>query len=244
MSYETENLNYKGYTIRVVQDEDPESPDGWDDDEVFLVGFSGRNFEVTRDGLKCPEDIEDWRDEYDIFQLDAYIHSGVSLHLSGSGPSCGWDRGQIGFALVKKRSELEQLGQVQTWPDRPSQRKLAEGLVETWNQYLSGDVWGYIVEDSDGEEIEALWGCYGSDYCLEEAKELVDCLVKNGANNVYGVAILLANGTYVVADIQAPAHVGRGGVAAWATEEGPLKNRKDIVQVVLYTAIIKPLETA
>ena len=70
-------------------------------------------------------------------------------------------------------------------------KEYAEGLMETWNQYLSGDVWGFIVEkpnttysiskerfeslgniplselvnnfdiEDEWEEVESVWGYYG-----------------------------------------------------------------------------------
>jgi hypothetical protein len=86
-------------------------------------------------------------------------------------------------------------------------RKCAEGLVETWNQYLWGDVWGYVITDSDGEEVESgsCWGFYGLDACIEEAKatcpdasETKDCKVR----------ILAKAGTWVEATMTVPLSMG------------------------------------
>lgn len=74
----------------------------------------------------------------------------------------GFDSGQIGFLLVtREESEI------------PEPDKYAEGMVEEWNQYLSGDVWGFTVEDGDGNHIDSCWGFYGFDYCKTEALENV-----------------------------------------------------------------------
>lgn len=51
--------------------------------------------------------------------------------------------------------------------------KCAEGLVEQWNQYLSGDVWGYEIEDPDGVHVDSCCGFYGLEYCKEEARNAV-----------------------------------------------------------------------
>lgn len=31
------------------------------------------------------------------------------------------------------------------------------------NQYLLGDVWGFVVEDKDGEHLDSCWGFFGDD---------------------------------------------------------------------------------
>ena len=48
--------------------------------------------------------------------------------------------------------------------------------IETYDQYLEGDIWGYIVFDEDGEEIDSCWGFYGDDI---DKNGIADC-----ANNV------------------------------------------------------------
>ena len=50
--------------------------------------------------------------------------------------------------------------------------------------YLRGDVWGYVVEDEDGEELDSLWGCYGWEYVRGEAENCVDRLAKEAAQEM------------------------------------------------------------
>ena len=40
-----------------------------------------------------------------------------------------------------------------------------------YDQYLTGDVWGYVIEDSESHEIESCWGFYGEDYCMAEGED-------------------------------------------------------------------------
>jgi hypothetical protein len=44
--------------------------------------------------------------------------------------------------------------------------------VEEYDQYLQGDVWGYVIKKDD-EEIDSCWGFYGLEYAKECAKEAV-----------------------------------------------------------------------
>ena len=43
--------------------------------------------------------------------------------------------------------------------------------VQVYDQYLTGDVWGYVIEDSDNREVEFCWGFYGEDYCKTEGED-------------------------------------------------------------------------
>ena len=38
--------------------------------------------------------------------------------------------------------------------------------------YLSGDVWGYIVDEDNKDD--SCWGFFGYDYCVEEAKRVAE----------------------------------------------------------------------
>lgn len=166
----SEHKDYKlksGNILRVEQDMDAQSPDTWENEDVFLV-YEHRNFTVRREGFE-PRDIFEYKgnqpkfeligetpdniqlhkrddrfDDYFIFPVDAYIHSGVHLSLAGSRdyPDRRWDVSTTGFVLVKKEEVVEGKKPVITIEEA---RKYAEGLLETWNQYLSGDVWGFTV---------------------------------------------------------------------------------------------------
>lgn len=77
--------------------------------------------------------------------------------------SCPWDSGRIGAVLVRRDAA----------PSLEALQAIAEGVVECWNDYLSGNVWGWILEGPDGEQVEACWGYYGdpeTSGCIADAK--------------------------------------------------------------------------
>jgi hypothetical protein len=39
-----------------------------------------------------------------------------------------------------------------------------EGEVETFNQYLNNDVYGFTIEDEEGNVLESVGGFYGDDF--------------------------------------------------------------------------------
>ncbi len=159
----------------------------------------------TKESLNCSEEsyealleevqdnfnyYTDYSKDYFIFPVYAYIHSGVALSLGNSGYpfNCRWDVSSTGFLLVNKTDinfnysrENSDLYAGKT--DEEISYIYGEGLIETWNQYLSGDVYGFNVierkafkkvyadgsesedDDEDFEEnvIDSCWGFYGSD---------------------------------------------------------------------------------
>lgn len=156
---------YKGLTIKIYPDTDAQSPDDWGNEDLFLITTNNRYFVVERKGFTldgCRDG--EYKKDYHCLPLIAYIHGGVALSLGRGGQfSCPWDSGQIGYVLVKKRQGFRNI------------RKAAESLVSEWNDYLSGNVYGFVVE-RDGETVDSCWGFFGDykKYCLIEARQAAD----------------------------------------------------------------------
>ena len=169
-----ETIEYKGREIEVFYDFDVESPDAWGNDDVFLV-YDHRQFYVQRDGFD-PDNIFNNMEEgfklfdgYWVFPLYAYIHSGVSLSLGRNKYpfTCGFDTSFKGFVLVKRQAK---------WSYKENQAyKIAESLVETWNIYLSGEVYGY---NSDSGSCWGFYGDEGKEQMIAEAKGEIDYDIK------------------------------------------------------------------
>lgn len=174
MSNLIETIEYKGFEIEICYDTDPQSPDHWDNDDLFLV-YDHRQFSVKRDGFNPYKIYEHYQetkklfyDGYYVFPLYAYIHSGVSLSLGRSGYpfTDRWDVSSTGFILVKRMKGW-------TWKKKQA-LKAAESLVEEWNQYLSGEVYGFDWEHG------RCWGFYGDmEYCISQARDEVDGYIEH-----------------------------------------------------------------
>jgi hypothetical protein len=121
--------------------------------------------------------------KYHVFGLEAYIHSGVALALSREGnfPNRRWDVSQLGIVFVARAE----------WPSRGKAEEAARGLIESWNDCLSGNVYGYVIEGPDEEHLESCWGFSGDyeKYALEEARSVVDGLTHKGATDEKGQKI-------------------------------------------------------
>jgi hypothetical protein len=121
-----------------------------------------------------------------ILPLYLYDHSGITISTSPF--SCNWDSGQIGFIFISKEKMLKEYGGkivTQTLKDKVEGYLKSE--VETYDQYLTGDVYGYRVSEvktcSEGheheEELDSCWGYYGQEGCMEEGVGIVEYYIKN-----------------------------------------------------------------
>jgi hypothetical protein len=108
------------------------------------------------------------RDGYVILPLFLYDHSGITMSVGGF--SCPWDSGQVGWIVCDKETiEKEWNG------DRDLAEKCLIAEVATYDDYLTGNVYGFIVEereevegvdwcDDEGwEDVDSCWGFYGYD---------------------------------------------------------------------------------
>lgn len=108
-----------------------------------------------------------------ILPLYLYDHSGITISTSSF--SCRWDSGQVGYIYMTKDT-MEKEG----W-NKEQATKYLESEVTVYDNYLTGEVYGFRIEDADGEEIESCWGYYGDDSkedMIQECKQTIDYLVK------------------------------------------------------------------
>ena len=161
------------YRYEINNDYNASSPDDWGDDEVFLV-YDHRNFTVKRDNFDPKdiyayiEELNDDFDDYFIFPVYAYIHSGVYLSLNHNGDR--WDTSMRGYAIISKtlRDDL----------DLELAKNYADDLIKEWNAYLSGEIYCYEIFDDTDEIIESCGGFYDFDECEKEAKYYTNNLNK------------------------------------------------------------------
>jgi hypothetical protein len=110
--------------------------------------------------------------------LFLYDHSGITISTSSF--SCRWDSGQVGWIYITK-DKIEKEG----WTPEQADKYL-DGEVEVYDNYLTGEVYGYRItkynkEIEDDEEVESCWGYYGDDgkeSMIQECKRTIDYLVK------------------------------------------------------------------
>ena len=63
--------------------------------------------------------------------------------------------------------------------------------METYSQYLEGDVYCFTVEDADGETVESCGGFYGMESAKDEVNSQIDWLVKDRQQNLKNTEALV-----------------------------------------------------
>ena len=167
--------------LKVVHDSSPESPRSWDNLGTMICFHNrydlGDNHNYNSDDYSGWEEMKQAiiKEENPavILPLYMYDHSGISISTSPF--SCRWDSGQIGFILVSKKKALEEFGgKIVTAKLKERLEKILEGEVETYTQYVEGEVYGFVIEDEDGEHIDSCYGFYGRDFATNGMLDYID----------------------------------------------------------------------
>lgn len=159
-----------GSTLKIFPDEYPESPRNWDNLSQ-MVCFHKR-YKLGDDHSYDCEDFNNWSDlqarigeDNDlavILPLYLLDHSGITISTKPF--SCPWDSGQVGFVFVTKQKMRENWNLV---PDAEVTAFIGQAIktliaeVETYDQYLRGDVFGYVHKDANGKHLDSCWGFFG-----------------------------------------------------------------------------------
>lgn len=195
------------YTLTLKQDYDAENPREWDN--VCTMICWNRSYRLgDRHSFNNPDEFmqhlyldvtgKHWCDEHDddywkdiyeellatdlvlIKPIRAYEHSGIALSTSDSYPfNDRWDSYFAGFIFVTKETIFKECSGIteENWKERADE--YIEGEIETYNQYFSGEIYGYILtkketqqekcphcgevlsECEEDVEVQSCWGFYG-----------------------------------------------------------------------------------
>lgn len=183
---------YRDHTIKIIHDPDPESPRDYDNLGTMTCWHGRYRLGDTHDH-DDPRDllidlIEVSSDTNlsmnDLFAravkravilpLYLYDHSGITMNTAGF--HCPWDSGQVGYIYVTLEDIRKDYGVTRV--SKNLRTKIANHLrqeVNTYDHYLTGNCYGFVVEKDD-EEVESCWGFLGDydGHCLAEAKSSVN----------------------------------------------------------------------
>lgn len=166
---------YKTYTIKVVVDEYAENPREWDNFGKMICFHNRYNL-----GDKHDFDIEEFKEFIEkndkIIALPLYLYDHSGITISTSPFSCQWDSGQVGYiyatyAEIKKEYGCKNI----TKEIKDKVLGLLKSEVETYDKYLTGEVYGYQIIDNSGEVTDSCYGYYiEPDELIKEVKETID----------------------------------------------------------------------
>ena len=189
----TEETKVGNYIVRTYIDENTESPRMWDNFGT-MVCFH-RRYNLGDKHSYNQNDYTNWKemkkallkdnDAAVILPLYLYDHSGITISTSPF--NCGWDSGQVGYIFVSKVKILEEYGgKIVTKKLKDRAEKLLISEVQTYDTYLTGEVYGYKVFEvitcdkgfEHEQEIDSCCGFYGEDECMKEGIGVAEHYVK------------------------------------------------------------------
>ena len=200
MNSAIETIEKDGIIGKIYQDEYAESPRDWDNigkmicwHKRYTLGEE-KLLELWSESKECSlknltDNCSGWDEVEEVLKkefgavvilpLFLYDHSGISMRTYPHGQHAGWDGGYVGFIFATKEDILK------GWEKKKLTKSLLtkakgclEGEVETYSQYLEGDVYHYIVEDENGEMLDSCGGYFGFDETKKEVERVVDFYVK------------------------------------------------------------------
>ena len=148
----------------IEQDKDAISPRSWDN--LGTLFTKHRHYDFSDDGAK---NVNPKTFKGVILPVYMYDHSGIILSTEPF--SCPWDSGQIGViycGVDKIRKEFNCKRVTKQIKDKVA--CLLKGEIETLNQYVNGDVWGFTLYGDNEEIIDSCWGFFGDpDTSMQQA---------------------------------------------------------------------------
>lgn len=175
-----ETLKKNGKTIEIHIDDDPQNPrKGYCDHDDLMVCFH-RRMNLGDEHDYRWQDYSGWdeleahliKEHKPVLILPVYMfdHSGITISTKPF--LCPWDSGQIGYALMSREAALKAWGVKRiTAKVRKQVEAYLLASVEEYDLFLRNEIYGYVIRDENGKELDSCWGFYGLDYTKEQALE-------------------------------------------------------------------------
>lgn len=173
-------------TLRIVRDDNPENPRDMDNTGHMICAH--RRYKLgdeQRSDLTTAEEVKSECDALVVLPVFMYDHGAQSISTKPFEDR--WDSGQLGWIYATDNS-IRAIGWVKDDEEITSEviERVKAALVsevETYNEYLQGDVWGFIVEEHKTceccgtvkvENVDSCGGFLGGDVKAAIANHLDD----------------------------------------------------------------------
>ena len=152
------------YRLKIEHDCDPQSPREWDNLGTMVCWH--RNYNLgDEQPSEDPQEYIDALAPHISLPLYLYDHGGITMSTGSF--ACPWDSGQVGFIYVSIAKVKAEYGwKVLTAKRRKQIEQYLRNEVQTYDHYLTNNVYGFTVEQWDGVEWgheDSCWGFFGDD---------------------------------------------------------------------------------
>lgn len=170
-----EKQTHGDYTVTVFYDPEPCDPREWSNVGTMVCGH--RSYTLGDVQVRPGERWEAPDDAAIILPLGLIDHSGISMYVGGGAhphDPGGWDSGTVGVIYMTRDTLNTDFG-----GDVEKGTEALELEVKTYDQYLRGDVYGFVVEkrvpccetchhEPDDELVDSCWGFFDPDDCMAD----------------------------------------------------------------------------
>lgn len=195
-----ETVKHRGFDINIYPDDNPEDPREWDNlgtmvcfhrnyslgdkhdfdsvEEMWVSLAEDAGFDVEELEEREMAEIEKIvYENYTVLPLYLFDHSGITMSTRPF--SCPWDSGQVGIIYVSNEKAKKEL---ENYKGKTNAVDILVGEVETYDKYIRGDIYGYMVEPSHRNKSidcdDSCWGYYELEDMIEEAKDNINYSIK------------------------------------------------------------------
>ncbi len=180
-----DTVEYKGYTINIEPDNDPIDPREWDNLGTMVCWHRRYSLGDKHEFITPDDAWQEIKKDHIVLPLYLYDHSGITMSTGSFG--CQWDSGRVGYIYVS----LEKVRKEYGWKHVTKKRRerileYLKGEVETYDQFLTGEVYGFKVLDAEDDVLDSCWGFYGDlgiKDAIQEGKGHIDWYVKEKVKN-------------------------------------------------------------
>jgi hypothetical protein len=162
--------NEKG-VLKIVYDTDAPNPREINENLGTMICYH-RKYRLGDETFN-PDNYNGWNEVLkgecgypnEIIYLPLYLYDHSGITISTKPFPCAWDSGQVGWIYVTKERIRKEYGvKLVTKNIKEKVLSILENEVKIYDHYLTGEVFGYIIEDHEGNEIDSCYGFYGDDF--------------------------------------------------------------------------------
>ena len=177
-----------GRTLKIVHDTNSENPRVWDNltQMIFIGSKKGlgdeHNYRVSDfiDWDEAKKTISKDLDVAIIKPVYLYSHSGETISTKPF--TCRWDSGQIGFVVITKKLIRQEYSTKYVLKKHIAlAESVLDGEIETLDTFVTGEIYGFELEDEDENTLDSCYGFFGSDL---KTNGILDNLSEEDKNEV------------------------------------------------------------
>jgi len=166
-TFDVDNLSVEIHYDDSCQDFEEEF-DNDEDSSVIICTWERSSTVSKHNPFVEPEDAAAFAKKHKrvLYDLWKYEHGNVAYRAGETGDrpgypfTCQFDSGQVGYVLVKEEAK--------EWAGMEL-LEFANNHLEYFSDWCNGNVYGYIIRDADGEELDSCWGFIGFENVKDSA---------------------------------------------------------------------------